>query len=99
MSSDSESTVARPEVILELANEFTTIVLGFRDSEEATVFEAILGLRLASENVLHALQAAGAFNDEQIEVIRTALQKVSVGKPLDPRCHQNGFAPKDDYGF
>lgn len=92
-----ENTVARPEKILELANEFTAIVLGFREDEEATVFEAILGLRLASENVLHALQAAGTFSDEQIEVIRTALQKVSAGQRVT--ASQASLRFKDDYGF
>jgi len=93
----NKDTLARPEKILELANEFTAIVLGFRNGEEATVFEAILGLRLASENVLHALQAAGTFSDEQIGVIRTALQKVSAGQPIT--ASNADLRLKDDYGF
>jgi len=92
----SKKTIARPEKILELANKFSSTVLSFRDGKDATVFEAILGLRLASENVLHALQAAGTFSSNQISVIRTALQKVSIGQSLT--ANDTTICLKDDYG-
>lgn len=90
---------ARPEAILHLATEFTDTVLSL-DGTEATVFEGILALALASEQALRLLQAAGKFNDEQIEAVREIIKKFSLGET--PKKEESSSDPRpswmDDYG-